>query len=219
MEPLNLTCGDAGFTCAYRNTLSWKSATLPLPMENNPQIVFRAAVRRRQHRRAAAGAAQPGRGACSIRSAIRCRRSRRICRPATAAGCANTSTKCARSSGASSRWTRRCRAIWICPTRRWASRPTSRAHLQADVRPAGAGLQVGDHAHLDADVRAREQQRRLPGDRRARRVPQRVAPLERTQEHGSVRRHQPLSREDAGLLPRTAAGDARRRRQRCSTTR
>ena len=40
MEPLNLTCGDAGFTCAYRNTLAWKSATLPLPMENNPQIVF-----------------------------------------------------------------------------------------------------------------------------------------------------------------------------------
>ena len=40
MEPVNLTCGDAGFTCAYRNTLSWKNATLPLPMENNPQIVF-----------------------------------------------------------------------------------------------------------------------------------------------------------------------------------
>jgi hypothetical protein len=40
IEPLNLTCGDAGFTCAYRNTLSWKSATLPLPMENNPQVVF-----------------------------------------------------------------------------------------------------------------------------------------------------------------------------------
>jgi hypothetical protein len=40
LEPLNLTCGDAGFTCAYRNTLAWKSATLPLPMENNPQLVF-----------------------------------------------------------------------------------------------------------------------------------------------------------------------------------
>ncbi len=40
IEPLNLNCGDAGFTCAYRNTLSWKSATLPLPMENNPQVVF-----------------------------------------------------------------------------------------------------------------------------------------------------------------------------------
>jgi hypothetical protein len=40
LEPLNLSCGDAGFTCAYRNTLSWKSATLPQPMENNPQLVF-----------------------------------------------------------------------------------------------------------------------------------------------------------------------------------
>lgn len=39
IEPVGLNCG-AGFTCAYRNTLSWKSATLPLPMENNPQIVF-----------------------------------------------------------------------------------------------------------------------------------------------------------------------------------
>lgn len=39
IEPVGLNC-DADFTCAYRNTLSWKSATLPLPMENNPQIVF-----------------------------------------------------------------------------------------------------------------------------------------------------------------------------------
>ena len=39
IEELGLNC-DANFTCAYRNTLSWKSATLPLPMENNPQIVF-----------------------------------------------------------------------------------------------------------------------------------------------------------------------------------
>jgi hypothetical protein len=39
IEPVGLNC-DAGFTCAYRNTLSWKSATLPLPMENNPQLVF-----------------------------------------------------------------------------------------------------------------------------------------------------------------------------------
>jgi hypothetical protein len=34
-----LNC-DANFTCAYRNTLAWKSATLPLPMENNPQVLF-----------------------------------------------------------------------------------------------------------------------------------------------------------------------------------
>jgi hypothetical protein len=39
IEELGLNC-DVGFTCAYRNTLSWKSATLPLPMENNPQVAF-----------------------------------------------------------------------------------------------------------------------------------------------------------------------------------
>lgn len=39
IEPVGLNC-DTNFTCAYRNTLSWKSSTLPLPMENNPQVVF-----------------------------------------------------------------------------------------------------------------------------------------------------------------------------------
>ena len=39
IEEVGLNC-DANFTCAYRNTLAWKSATLPLPMENNPQVVF-----------------------------------------------------------------------------------------------------------------------------------------------------------------------------------
>jgi Protein of unknown function (DUF1552) len=29
-----------GFSCAYMNTLSWQSATAPLPMEINPRIVF-----------------------------------------------------------------------------------------------------------------------------------------------------------------------------------
>jgi hypothetical protein len=39
IEPVGLNC-DANFTCAYRNTLSWKSDVLPLPMDNNPQVVF-----------------------------------------------------------------------------------------------------------------------------------------------------------------------------------
>ncbi len=39
LEPVGLNC-DRDFTCAYRNTLSWRSTTLPLPMENNPQVVF-----------------------------------------------------------------------------------------------------------------------------------------------------------------------------------
>jgi Protein of unknown function (DUF1552) len=31
---------DEGYTCAYSNTLSWSSATTPLPMENDPRLVF-----------------------------------------------------------------------------------------------------------------------------------------------------------------------------------
>jgi len=39
IEEATLSCGD-GLSCAYRDTLSWQSATSPLPMENNPQVVF-----------------------------------------------------------------------------------------------------------------------------------------------------------------------------------
>lgn len=33
------TCG-AGYTCAYVNTISWRDATTPLPMETSPRVVF-----------------------------------------------------------------------------------------------------------------------------------------------------------------------------------
>ena len=31
---------DNGYSCAYVNTTSWRTATMPLPMENNPRVVF-----------------------------------------------------------------------------------------------------------------------------------------------------------------------------------
>ncbi|PYR34667.1 MAG: hypothetical protein DMF90_16355 [Acidobacteria bacterium] len=31
---------DAGYSCAYANTISWRTATMPLPMENDPRAVF-----------------------------------------------------------------------------------------------------------------------------------------------------------------------------------
>src|SRR5687767_2070609 len=39
IEEAVLAC-EASFSCAYRNTLSWKSPTQPLPMQNNPRLVF-----------------------------------------------------------------------------------------------------------------------------------------------------------------------------------
>src|SRR6266571_4301235 len=31
---------DAGYSCAYANTISWRSPTTPLPMENDPRAIF-----------------------------------------------------------------------------------------------------------------------------------------------------------------------------------
>jgi hypothetical protein len=31
---------DAGYSCAYANTISWRSPTTPMPMENDPRAVF-----------------------------------------------------------------------------------------------------------------------------------------------------------------------------------
>jgi hypothetical protein len=39
IEDGSLSCGT-GLSCAYRNTISWQSPHSPLPMENNPQVVF-----------------------------------------------------------------------------------------------------------------------------------------------------------------------------------
>src|SRR4249920_954132 len=39
IEDATLSCGD-GLSCAYRDTISWQSPTSPLPMQNNPQVVF-----------------------------------------------------------------------------------------------------------------------------------------------------------------------------------
>jgi Protein of unknown function (DUF1552) len=31
---------EAGYSCAYLNTISWQSSTTPLPVENNPSVIF-----------------------------------------------------------------------------------------------------------------------------------------------------------------------------------
>jgi len=41
LEPVEFggTC-DSGYACVYTNTLSWRSPTMPLPMESNPRAAF-----------------------------------------------------------------------------------------------------------------------------------------------------------------------------------
>jgi hypothetical protein len=39
IEGTSLNCGD-GLSCSYRDTISWQGTNAPLPMQNNPQVVF-----------------------------------------------------------------------------------------------------------------------------------------------------------------------------------
>ena len=39
IEEASTSCGE-GLSCAYRDTISWQGPTAPLPMQNNPQVVF-----------------------------------------------------------------------------------------------------------------------------------------------------------------------------------
>src|SRR6188768_1607303 len=39
IEEPSLNCGD-GLSCSYRDTISWQGPSAPLPMQNNPQVVF-----------------------------------------------------------------------------------------------------------------------------------------------------------------------------------
>lgn len=39
IEESSINCGD-GLSCAYRDTISWQGPSSPLPMENNPQVIF-----------------------------------------------------------------------------------------------------------------------------------------------------------------------------------
>ncbi len=40
IEEVALSCGS-GYACGYANTISWRTPTQPMPMENNPQVVFK----------------------------------------------------------------------------------------------------------------------------------------------------------------------------------
>ena len=39
IEEASVNCGD-GLSCSYRDTIAWQGPSEPLPMENNPQVVF-----------------------------------------------------------------------------------------------------------------------------------------------------------------------------------
>ena len=211
IEEVGLNC-DANFTCAYRNTLAWKSATLPLPMENNPQVAFERLFGDGSTDARARGA--PRRGAQPAR--LRDRAGRLA------------------AHRAAGRRPQRGSRDYLDEVREVERRVQNvDARLSAGIElpeaPVGVPDTFEEHLNVMFDLQvlayrteitristlmlARENSNaRVSRQRRARGLPQRVAPFERAQEHGPVRGHQPLSRQDADVFLGQAALDARRRR-------
>ncbi len=211
IEEPSLNCGD-GLSCSYRDTISWQGAAAPLPMQNNPQVVFErlfgdgnTAAQRKARRDQSISLLDSVLGEASalqrkLPAADRTRLDqyltdvREIERRVQKAGQQLSDDL----------------PIPAAPDR--CAQGRRRAH-QVDVRPAGAGVAGGDHARLHVpDVQGAEHAG-LPEERRARRVPHPVAPLQRaatTSDRFAVlnRYHVALLR----LFPGQAAVDARRRR-------
>jgi hypothetical protein len=113
---------DSGYSCAYTNSLSWRSESTPQPPETNPRAVFErlfgvdAGLDPATRRSACARAA-----ASSTWSASGARRCATISAPAIAASWTSTSPRCARSRRAS----RRPNRTTANGCRRWRSRAAS----------------------------------------------------------------------------------------------
>jgi hypothetical protein len=125
IEEVALNCG-AGYGCAYYNTISWRNDTLPLPMENSPQVVFERLFGDGTNAAQRLGAQAAGQEHPRRRDRTRSRGCRAGSTAATARGSASTSTTSARSSDASRRRRNSRPAIRTCLKRPLVFRRRSR---------------------------------------------------------------------------------------------
>jgi hypothetical protein len=105
---------DAGYSCAYEGTISWRTPTLPLPMEHDPRAIFERLFgdSGSSDPRARLARTRPV-AACSIRSARNWQASARRWGRAIDRSCPSTSTRFATSSAGFRK--RRSKAIAILP--------------------------------------------------------------------------------------------------------
>ena len=105
---------DDGYSCVYTNTIAWRNATTPLPMEHNPRAVFERLFgdsettdARRPAGAHAQGPQHPRLGHREGRAISQ----RGLGADATAPSWRSTWTRCATSSGASSRGSTRAQEL------------------------------------------------------------------------------------------------------------
>ena len=210
---------DVGYSCAYMNTISWKTPTTPMPMETNPRVVFERMFGRPgiDRRARAADGAEPqhprlGEGR-RLQPRARPRRARQ------GAGSISTSSTCARSSSASSApRSRRPRMITI-PVAPVGIPDSWEEHATVHVRHDGAGLRGRHHARLLVHVEPRGQPARVPGPWLQRAVASRLASRQRGLQARAAREAEHLADQPVRQVPRAAASRRRTATARCSITR
>ena len=110
---------DVGFSCAYMNTISWRTPTTPLPMEINPRVVFDHLFGDGFERAGAARTHLRNSAAFWIRPWIRCAIWKADWARAIGTVLPSISIRFARSSGAFNWRKNRIRIpLWRCPHHR-----------------------------------------------------------------------------------------------------
>ena len=153
---------DVGYSCAYMNTISWKSPTTPMPMETNPRVVFERMFGRPGSAGgpAAAHAAEPQHPRLGARR--RRRRSRRGWARATACGSISISSTSARSKARIQRAEKKATTELEIPLAPVGIPESWEEHATRDVRPDGAGLRGRPDARLLVHAQPRGQPARVP---------------------------------------------------------
>ena len=219
--PANAGACTGNLSCVYTHTLSWRSATQPLPMEWNPRAVFErlfgdSGSTDRDGARGAAAAAQEhsrfgDREAREPQARARARSDQAKVNEYTEA-IRDVERRIERAEEQSD--------VELPDDRSAAGRAAGvRRSPGADARPAAAGVPVRPHArHLVHDRQGTERAA-VSADRRARGAPSAVAPQRHPRAHRADVEDQPLSR--AAVLASTWRSCARRRTAtaRCSITR
>ena len=204
---------ENGYSCAYMNTLSWRSPTTPLPTENNPRIVFERLF---------------GDGGTPAQRLAQARENRSILDSVIGgSGAAAADARAGRSRHGRRLPRRRARGRAAHPARRAARR---RSELPTLERPAGIPERFDEHVKLmfdlqwlafraditrvvDVHARPRAELPHLSGDRHHRRAPRPLAPSATTRtQMAKYAQAEHLPGGAVRLVPREAAVDAGRRR-------
>ena len=210
---------DAGYSCAYMNTISWRTPTTPNPMERNPRAVFERLfgdgdstadrLREMEMDRSLLDSVTQEIG--RLHTNLGAQDKRRV----------DEYLEAIRETERRIRKTEQYNRATGVPGAGPAHRRAGglRDARRADDRPAGAGLPGRSHARRHVRLRPRGQLPDLPGHRHQRSAPRPVAPPERRREARQAGQGQRAPRRDVRVVPGEAAGRRRTATARCSTTR